>query len=85
MGRGYSVLVWDGYRDGLNMINPRLLHDAKGNNWWPAALCDTDNEVQAMAIRDRQLPWQDRDHTAPDTWEGAPWGSFGFAHWKILL
>ena len=35
MGHGYHILVWDDWASGLNMVNPRLLTDDDGNNWWP--------------------------------------------------
>lgn len=34
MGHGYWILLWDGFREGLNLINPRLHVDSEGNNWW---------------------------------------------------
>ena len=42
MGKGYFILVWDGWGSGLVRINPRLHTDGTdmyGNpqNWWP---CD---------------------------------------------
>ncbi len=35
MGKGFWVLIWDGWGTGLNMINPRLYTDDEGNNWFP--------------------------------------------------
>ena len=40
MGKGYWILLADGYGDGLILINPRLHaegSDTGGNprNWWP--------------------------------------------------
>jgi len=39
MGKGYAILIWDGWGAGLVRINPRLLtegEDMYGNpcNWW---------------------------------------------------
>lgn len=34
MARGFWILVWDEFGLGLNMINPRLLTDKDGNNWF---------------------------------------------------
>ena len=45
MGDGYWVLVWDGWGAGLNMINPRVLHDADGNNWWPSPTDLSDDDL----------------------------------------
>lgn len=40
MGKGYHILVWDGWGFGLNMINPRLHTEGVGFdnnpiNWFP--------------------------------------------------
>lgn len=32
MGKGFWVIVYDGYGSGLNLINPRLHHEEDGRN-----------------------------------------------------
>lgn len=59
MGRGYWILVWDGFGCGLNMIGARMYqeYDPKTMiiwNWWPADLQD-DEEIRAYAIERHQL------------------------------
>lgn len=34
MGQCFRVLVWDGWGTGLHMINPRLLTDENGFNYF---------------------------------------------------
>ncbi len=34
MGQCFWILVWDGWGVGLNMINPRLLIDENGFNYF---------------------------------------------------
>jgi len=51
MGKGYWILVWDGFGAGLVAINPRLHtagKDMYGNpqNWWP---CDDDTTEEQIA------------------------------------
>ena len=47
MGRGYWVIIGDGFSIALSLINPRLLSEAN-RNWWPADGGD-DNEIIANA------------------------------------
>ena len=39
MGSGYWILVWDGWGNGLDMINPRFIQDGRnfstGGERWP--------------------------------------------------
>lgn len=40
MGKGYAILIWDGWGAGLVRINPRLLTEGEDiygnpNNWFP--------------------------------------------------
>lgn len=98
MGKGYSVLVWDGYGAGLVMLNARLLVegvDLYGNpcNWWPAFHDATESEIENEAIKARNLPWLDRDHPPPtpgagegeEHWLGSAYGSRDFQHWKVIV
>lgn len=34
MGKGFWILTWDCWGCGLNMINPRLLVNDIGDNWF---------------------------------------------------
>lgn len=89
MGSGYWVLVWDGWGSGLNMINPRLLVDDDGNNWWPSPHGATVDEVETHAIAKRGLPWlDDGNPEGPDheeDWPGSVYGSQDYANWKVIL
>lgn len=55
MGKGYWILVWDGFGCGLNMVNPRLHHES-GDNWWP---CDDDATVEEIAARHKLVDLYD--------------------------
>lgn len=90
MGEGYSVLVWDGYGSGLNMLNPRVLTDELGRNWWPCpgyhgpqGGAAHEDFVVDFAIRDRQLPWLDSCPADKD-WQGAPTNTTDFKNWKVI-
>lgn len=54
MGKGFAILIWDGYGSGLVRINPRLLAvgvDIYGNpkNWWSYENEeDRDSKVQEL-------------------------------------
>ena len=34
MASGYWILVWKDWGSGLNMVEPFLLEDDQGNNWF---------------------------------------------------
>lgn len=89
MGDGYHVLIWDGFLDGLNMVNPRLLHDEQGNNWWPCPVDLTEDQVTDLAIRERKLPWLDGEFAPPgehasEEWQGGAFGSTDYSRWQVL-
>lgn len=54
MGRGYWVIIADGFGVGLTLINARLLDDGTGRNWWPTD-DDDDNEVIRRAWQAHNL------------------------------
>ena len=95
MGKGYWVLVWDGWGAGLVMLNPRLLvqgvdqHD-NPRNWWPADAGLEAEEIVEVAIRERRLPWLDGQHAPPDEgedekWHGGPRDSTDYRNWKVIV
>ena len=95
MGKGYWVLVWDGWGSGLNMINPRLLTDEKGNNWWSCPAELEGEQVEEHAIKGRKLPWLDRrapaDWGQADSklnarraWQGSAFGSTDYNNWMVV-
>ena len=45
MGNGFWILVWDGFGSGLNLINPRLHTDSRGNNWF---VCNNRNQQEVI-------------------------------------
>ena len=95
MGKGYWVLVWDGWGAGLVMINPRLLSDGvdqHGNprNWWPVYVGLEAEEIEEVAIEERRLPWLDSEHGPPgegqdDEWRGSARGSSDYRNWKVIV
>lgn len=56
MGRGYWILIADGFGDGLNLINPRLHEDSSGN-WWPLKQTPGENEISEAEILERHCLW----------------------------
>lgn len=45
MGRVFWILTWDKWGSGLNMINPRLVEDERGNN---SFVCSDEAEKQEL-------------------------------------
>ena len=55
MGKGYWILVWDDFGDGLVLLNARMhseSEDMYGNprNWWP---CDDSTTEEQIAQKHR--------------------------------
>jgi len=54
MGKGYWILIWDGWGAGLVMINPRIYFDGYDmygypKNWW--ALKEGEEQNEAMQFK----------------------------------
>lgn len=58
MTRGYWIIIYDGYSQGLVLINPRFFYSGRdpfGNprNWWPKNKDDTRESIlKAHQLKD---------------------------------
>lgn len=62
MGRGYFILAWDSFGEGLIMVNPRLYSegvDRYGNpcNWWGCDDLDEDDVIEKHRLNDHEFSY----------------------------